>query len=162
MFALLALKKEGWDLCYLEDRISFPEAESLEKLLISYQERGTPILLSLDPPAQECLLITKANHHMGRITRTLFDRDPRLGLTEENLKKQGYEIISITQVKPRVQFEDLGALVFYINLFKEDFPEFNLTTYQEKLLSLQEEIDTLGYWESSEHYKLYHIKKAAE
>lgn len=161
MFALLALKKEGWDLSYLEDRFFYDGVDSLERMLETYEKKGlTPSLFTLTGEDNQALIL-KGPLHLQRMTRLLFNREPFYEALEETFKTLGFNLENKEEIKVKIHFKDLGALVFYMNLFKEDLPEFDLKIHQEKILELQKEIDQGGSIELQEHYHIYTLKRAA-
>ena len=67
------------------------------------------------------------------------------------LEAAGFEIIRREEAFPRVRFYDVAALVYFAGIIEWEFPGFSVDTSFEQLISLQEELETTGHIDGTEH-----------
>ena len=67
------------------------------------------------------------------------------------LEAAGFEIIRREEAFPRVRFYDVAALVYFAKIIEWEFPGFSVDTSFEQLISLQEELETTGHIDGTEH-----------
>ena len=77
--------------------------------------------------------------------------DHTLNANVRLLEAAGFEIIRREEAFPRVRFYDVAALVYFAGIIQWEFPGFSVDTSFEQLISLQEELETTGHIDSTEH-----------
>ena len=77
--------------------------------------------------------------------------DHTLSTNVRLLEAAGFEIIRREEAFPRVRFYDVAALVYFAGIIQWEFPGFSVDTSFEQLISLQEELETTGHIDSTEH-----------
>lgn len=63
----------------------------------------------------------------------------------------GFSVQYAVECFPRLQFYDVGAIVYWAKVIQWSFPEFSVERNYERLCTLQEEIDQRGVFSDSEH-----------
>ena len=71
----------------------------------------------------------------------------------------GFEILRGEEFFSEVRFSDVGAVVFYAKVIGWEFPDFSATRCFDRLLALQEKLESQGWIESTEHRFLLAAKK---
>lgn len=77
--------------------------------------------------------------------------DHTLSANVRLLEAAGFEIIRREEAFPRVRFYDVAALVYFAGIIEWEFPGFSVDTSFEQLISLQEELETTGHIDGTEH-----------
>ncbi len=75
------------------------------------------------------------------------------------LIEAGFELLSIMEEFPVLEFSDVGAIVFYLRLVSWQVGDFNVDTYRSKLLSIQQDININGPLKVKEHRILAEARK---
>ncbi len=76
-----------------------------------------------------------------------------------NLVDRGFQILKSDSFYPKIQFYDIGALVYYAKIISWEFPDFSVLKYQSELMHLQRIIGQTGFIESNEDRFLLVAKK---
>lgn len=69
----------------------------------------------------------------------------------KEIEKNFFEILHAEEFFPYLRFKDIGALVYFANIIKWEFPNFSVDNCYNELCKLQEELNFKGYIESTEH-----------
>jgi SAM-dependent methyltransferase len=85
--------------------------------------------------------------------------DNRLDSQIIRAKNIGFEVIKTLESYPALEFQDVGALVYFAKIIEWEFPDFSVEKCFDKLYKIYEEIEHLGYYKSTEHRYLLILKK---
>ncbi|MDG5789801.1 class I SAM-dependent methyltransferase [Evansella sp. AB-P1] len=72
-----------------------------------------------------------------------------------DLNKSNFKVLDGHECFPKKYYFDIGALVYFAKIIEWEFPGFTVEKCFDKLLMLQEQIETYGYIESVEHRFLF-------
>ena len=75
------------------------------------------------------------------------------------MEAAGFEIIRREEAFPRVRFYDVAALVYFARIIEWEFHGFSVDACFEQLLGMQEEIETAGHIDGTEHRFLIAAEK---
>lgn len=71
--------------------------------------------------------------------------------TLKEANKNFFDVVYSKEFFPKLQFKDIGALVYFAKIIQWEFPNFSVDNCFEELCKLNYEIEKYGYIESKEH-----------
>ncbi len=77
----------------------------------------------------------------------------------QQLKDAGFELITIKEEYPFVEFADIGAVVFYLRIIPWQIADFSLTKYRHKLFAVHQDIISHGPLLVHDHRILIEARK---
>lgn len=97
-----------------------------------------------------------AENNRPLIAKLLPDATPRypdvtLETYVTRLEAVGFDILKKEEYFAKARYMDVGAVVFCAKILEWEFPDFSVDGCFDRLLALQEELETQGYVESIEH-----------
>lgn len=79
-----------------------------------------------------------------------------------SFEKHGFSILRAREAYPKLIFKDVGAVVYFARVVRQEFPSFSVDRCSDKLIGLQEELDKKGVIESRLHRFLLIAQKNPE
>jgi len=104
-------------------------------------------------------------HSVGELTEFMLGPQPPGSLRDPELAKSsaedaGLRVVDLRVERPRIVFNDIGAVVYFLRLVVWFIPDFTVYGYRDQLLALHERIDRDGPFIAHSARFLIEAKKA--
>jgi SAM-dependent methyltransferase len=161
------LSERGIGLRAVNDDSHLPFEDSFFNLVINRHESFClPEIFRILKPGGT--FITQQVGHLNNrdVSQLLLGEAPVLKCVPENLsaavseaKALGFTVLEEREDFPKSYYYDVGALVYKAKVIEWEFPGFSVDRCFDKLLELQEAVETQGYFTSMEHRYLLVLRK---
>ncbi|WP_226529352.1 methyltransferase domain-containing protein [Metabacillus niabensis] len=152
------LEPLGVKVVAIEDDNSLPFANDQFDLLLNKHESYSPkevrrvvstngVFLTQQVGGTDCLGINEGleapyNHEF---------ENWNVMTAKEELENSGFEILFSKEEYPIQRFYDVGALVYYLKAIPWQIPDFDVLTYEKRLLDIHKSIQTNGFFDVKQH-----------
>jgi SAM-dependent methyltransferase len=113
------------------------------------------IFLTQQVGGRNCIRINELLQEKVNFMYSYWTRD----LITSKLAGGGFEILTVMEEFPPLEFFDIGALVFYLRLVSWQIDDFTVEKYHSRLMAIHQEIQSNGPLKVNEHRILVEARK---